>query len=346
MIRILNQQLLQKVLLRSCGLFRFIYKWRKSKLRPAQHADIMDVDPFTPPPQRRTTTGGLDAVRISKSVILSMISQTPFDGIYIHKDLITDDETNTVSFLEALGQALVTVLIQHLPQKSSPKKLLSSSLFPPGPHLHSHQEADTPTKPRMKPEKKPSSMFVNRILSNNALGFMSRLALEPPKLDQAEWSVEQKKARAMQAFREEEFKLSNSSPFALTLTRAEPVDTEPRDFLASQITWKHPPDFPRIDPIAEPSRLEELLKINLDSDPFHISRMERRKSELHPFAWIRGRVQAYIPENGNLPPGFQSEFQEVAGLALLDTGNDVTVITEECLGWNLGRRERVWFTFE
>src|SRR5947207_13303950 len=193
----------------------------------------MDSDPFTPPPQRRTT-GGLDVVRISKSVILSMISQTPFDSIYIRKDLMTDDETNTVSFLEALGQALVTVLIQHLPQKSSPKKLLSSSIFPPRPHLHSHQEVDTPTKPRMKPEKKSSSMFVNRILSNNSLGFMSRLALEPPKLDHAESSVQQKKARAMQAWREEEFKSSNSPSFSLTRTRAEPVDTDPRDSLATR----------------------------------------------------------------------------------------------------------------
>ena len=241
--------------------------WRRSQLRPAAHINIMD-DPFSPPPQRRTTTGGLDAVRISKAVILSMISQTPFDDIYVRKDLMTDDETNTVSFLEALGQALITVLIQHLPQKSSPKKLLSSSLFPPGPHLHSHQEVDTPTKPRMKPEKKPSSMFVSRILSNNALGFTSRLAIDPPKPDQAEWSVQQKKALAMQAFREEEFKSSNSSPFAPTLTQAELVDTEPRDLLASQITWNHPPDFPPIDPIAEPSRREELRKLNLDSVPF------------------------------------------------------------------------------
>ena len=241
----------------------------------------MDADPFSTP-QRQTPTGELDAVRISKVTILSMISKTPFDDIYVRKDLMTDDETNTVSFLEAIGQALITALIQHLPQKSSPKKLLSSSLLAFEPHLYVHQEADTPTKPRTKPEKKSSSMFVNEVFSDNALGFMSRLALDSPKLDQVELSAQQKKALAMKAFREEEFKSRNSSLFALTLTQTEAIDTEPRDLLQSQITWNHPPDFPLIDPIAEPSRREELRKLNIDSDPFHIAGMERKDSEFHP----------------------------------------------------------------
>lgn len=163
----------------------------------------MNTDPFSTPPQSRTTTGEPDTVRISKTAILSMISKAPFEDIYIHKDLVTDDEADTVQFLEAVCQALIIALIQHLPEKSSPKKLLLSSLFPPGPHLHFLQKVDTPIEPRMKPEEKPSSTFVNGIVADNALGFMSSLAPEPPKL---ELSCQQKKALAMEAFRDEEFK--------------------------------------------------------------------------------------------------------------------------------------------
>jgi hypothetical protein len=70
--------------------------------------------------------------------------------------------------------------------------------------------------------------------------------------------------------------------------------------------------------------------------------MERRKSEFHPFVWIRGRVEVDVAENENLSPGFQ----DVASLALLDTGNDVTIITQECLRLNFGRKQRVWFTID
>jgi hypothetical protein len=239
------------------------------------HEQTMDTDPFSTRPCRITTEEP-DAVRISKPAILSMISKTPFDNIYIRKDLMTDDEAITVAFMEAIGQALTVLLIQHLPQKSSPKKLLSSCHFSPDPHLHFLQEVDTPIKPRMKPEKKPSSTFVNGIFTDNALGFMTRLAVEPQKLDQPDLSSQQKRALALQALKDEEFKSSNSSLFITTLTRAELIDTEPRDLLKDQITWSHPPDFPPNDPILQTARLEALRKLDIDSDPFHISRMERR----------------------------------------------------------------------
>jgi hypothetical protein len=81
----------------------------------------MNIDPFSSPPQRRTTTGEPDDVRISKADILNMISNTLFDDIYIRRDLMSDDEATTVSFLKAIGQSLAAILIQNLPQKSSPK---------------------------------------------------------------------------------------------------------------------------------------------------------------------------------------------------------------------------------
>jgi len=112
----------------------------------------------------------------------------------------------------------------------------------------------------------------------------------------------------MQAFREESDS-GISSLFALPLTRGERVDTEPRELLQDQITWSHPPNFRRIDPVAQPSRLEELRKVNLDSNPFHIARLERKEVELDPFVWIRGRVQAPIDNNGNLPQVFDLNFK-------------------------------------
>ena len=298
----------------------------------------MDPTCFLTPSQHRTNAP--NAVPISKASVLRLISATPFDDIYVSNDLITDDEALTVQFVEAVGQALISILIQHLPQNSSPKKLLLSTPFVAASRLYSHLEADTPIKPRVKVEKPSSSMFVNEVLSDNMLGFMSRLTHGAARHDQAESSVQQKKDLAMQAFREES-KSGISYLFAPPLTRRERVDTAPRELLQSQITWSHSPDFPRIDPVAEPSRLEALRKVNVDSDPFHIARLERREAELYPFVWIRGRVQVAMDENGNLPAGFQSEFQDVETLALLDTGNDTTVITQEFLGLNLSGRGRV-----
>ena len=49
---------------------------------------------------------------------------------------------------------------------------------------------------------------------------------------------------------------------------------------------------------------------------------------------------------GILPAGFESDFYDVESLALLDTGNDVTIITEEYLGVQLDSRSRVLFNFE
>lgn len=57
---------------------------------------------------------------------------------------------------------------------------------------------------------------------------------------------------------------------------------------------------------------------------------------LYSFVSIRDRIQVEFMENGNLHPDFQSESQDVASLASLDTGNEVTIITQVYLRLNLG----------
>ena len=62
--------------------------------------------------------------------------------------------------------------------------------------------------------------------------------------------------------------------------------------------------------------------------------------------WVRGHVQVPVDNQGILPAGFEREYYNVESLALVDTGNDVTIVTQEYLGIELHGRTRVLFNFE
>lgn len=116
---------------------------------------------------------------------------------------------NAIS-LYSPGRTNPLVLNSNMSTSSTSKERMAGSNE--GPLSISHLEADTPTKHRVEVEK-PSSMFVNEVLSDHTLGFMSRLVFDSPRRDQAESSIQEKKARAMQAFTREEFESGVSSPF-------------------------------------------------------------------------------------------------------------------------------------
>ena len=98
------------------------------KLRPSyeRHSHMEPACLLTSPPHRKTAP---NAVPTSKASVLHFISATPFDHINVSNDFITVDEAITIQFVEALGQALISILIQHLRQNPSPKRLLLSSPF-------------------------------------------------------------------------------------------------------------------------------------------------------------------------------------------------------------------------
>jgi len=120
-------------------------------------------------------TGESDTDSVSKAAILALISQTPFDEIYVQKDLMTDDESTTFFFLQAMGRALVSALIHNVPHQSSPQKLLLRALVPSESGIHDPQ-GSPPTKLETRPEETPLSTLLNKVSSDNSKTFPSSLA--------------------------------------------------------------------------------------------------------------------------------------------------------------------------
>ena len=75
-----------------------------------------------------------------------------------------------------------------------------------------------------------------------------------------------------------------------------------------------------------------LRNLNIDNDPYYITELERKPGELHPFVWVRGKVQVPVDDEGILPAGFHKESYNVQSLAMLDNGNDVTIVNPVKLG--------------
>jgi hypothetical protein len=62
--------------------------------------------------------------------------------------------------------------------------------------------------------------------------------------------------------------------------------------------------------------------------------------------WVCGKLQAPVDDEGVLPAGIHKESYNVQSLAMLDTGNDVTIVTRKYLGIQLHGRTQVFFNFE
>jgi hypothetical protein len=90
--------------------------------------------PDVPPTAKNVTT-------ISKAAILDLISKFPFEEVSLPTTVVSNDETQTVAFLEALVSSLIKTLIPLVPAHSTPRKLISSSTSSPPP------EHKSPTKP-------------------------------------------------------------------------------------------------------------------------------------------------------------------------------------------------------
>jgi hypothetical protein len=56
--------------------------------------------------------------------------------------------------------------------------------------------------------------------------------------------------------------------------------------------------------VIDKARFDVLRNLNIDNDPYHITGLERKLGELHPFVGVRGKVQVPVDDEGILPAGF------------------------------------------
>lgn len=68
-----------------------------------------------------------DAIHISKEQLLNLFESIEFEEIVIPRNSATEHDDDTAWFLETVGKAFVSMLIEHYPKKTSPKKLLQTS---------------------------------------------------------------------------------------------------------------------------------------------------------------------------------------------------------------------------
>jgi hypothetical protein len=66
---------------------------------------------------------------LSKSGLIDLLRVIDFHGLYLPASAASDDIDDTPSFLKAVCDGLVTVLLTHVPKQASPKKLLNSLSF-------------------------------------------------------------------------------------------------------------------------------------------------------------------------------------------------------------------------
>ena len=98
------------------------------------------MNPFKMPPPRFATPISVDDfIHISKEQLLNLFRSIEFDEIVIPRASATEHHDDKRWFLETVGKAFMSMLIEHYPKKTSPKKLLHTSYAP----VH---ESPTPTR--------------------------------------------------------------------------------------------------------------------------------------------------------------------------------------------------------
>lgn len=89
------------------------------------------MDPLkTPPPRFSMPIPVDDAIHISKGQLLNLFESIEFEEIVIPRNSATEHDHDTARFLETVGKAFVSMLIEHHLKKISPKKLLQTSYAP------------------------------------------------------------------------------------------------------------------------------------------------------------------------------------------------------------------------
>ncbi len=84
------------------------------------------MDEFTTPQPRRSRSFSNHEF-LSKNGLIDLLRVIDFHGLYLPANATSDNIDDTPSFLKAICDSLVTVLLTHAPKQASPKKLLNSS---------------------------------------------------------------------------------------------------------------------------------------------------------------------------------------------------------------------------
>jgi hypothetical protein len=85
-----------------------------------------NTDEFTTPQPRRSRSLS-NREFLSKNELIDLLRVIDFHGFYLPPNAASDNIDDTPSFLKAVCDDLVTVLLTHALKQASPKKLLNSS---------------------------------------------------------------------------------------------------------------------------------------------------------------------------------------------------------------------------
>jgi hypothetical protein len=249
------------------------------------------------------------SIQLSKPAVLQLIDNIAFEEVSISKSLVNDDPDSIVDFFTEFGLALVDALIKSSPKRVSPRK---------GLHRHFQPQIvladpETPTKARQE----------------NIMP-VSSIAAESQDASKFQLTSAQKHQKRVDALKQVKQGIS------ILLDRAGLIPTElmisearslPRPFNPTAIAEEH--SGPSIRDTLDPERLEKrkqaLQQVDLAKDPYHIARLERADHRYPlPRVAIEGTLDAPTDEHGNKLPAFENDSYNVEGLALFDTGADVS----------------------
>src|SRR5271163_3611605 len=112
--------------------------WTQFQIRQKQKqtppSSVMDPFKTTPPRFSTPLPNPMeDLIRISKRQLLNLFQSIDFEEIVIPRHSATENTDDTRWFVETVGKAFVSMLVEHYPKKTSPKKLLNLSDHAPLP---------------------------------------------------------------------------------------------------------------------------------------------------------------------------------------------------------------------
>ena len=279
------------------------------------------MNPFkTPPPRFATPIPGDDAIHISKGQLLNLFESIEFEEIVIPRNSATEHDDDTRWFLETVGKAFLSVLIEHYPKKTSPKKLLHT-------YAPVHK---TPTPTRVTPT---TAVALPRET-------MSTVTAPATTVEESRSAMHQIAIASIMA------RTSGMMCLSFILTLEDHITP------MRSIT---PPPIPESDPYtfrSRPSVLESLRdEINQlstsNQDPYIVVSMATALSESnHPHVYVKFQVKIVPDDNGSMPSAFQTDTYTKENFALLDSGADSFIVCDDVLGVKLDKPQGVYFAFK
>ena len=287
------------------------------------------MDPFATPPPRRSSrplsTQGL--LHISKQRLMALFQSIHFDEIVIPRHCATEYPDDTISFLQAVGNAFVSTLIQHYPRHSSPKKLLEASVT---------QDPESPTPMHAAPPAS-ESLFARQIHDDD----------RPPDASAARPKEDLKTTMRRMAVASIMARQSGMShPHNLILTQD--------DHIAPMRPMTPPPINPdprpytfRSRPAVLESLRDEIHRLSESTeDPYTITSVGTAlDNSNHQYVYVKADVTIIPDQTGRISTLFEKDTYRLERFAMFDTGADVCIICDDVLEVRLEKPLGVLFSF-